>query len=125
MIKLNSVEFGEYFAELRLKAGFVTQSELAKEAGVERSTISRIETGDTKTPSFDSLSKIAPLLKVSKEELLSAAGLITLHTEHTPELKEMIRLFNGLSPKAQEYILKQIRNLSDYDQQSATTELRA
>lgn len=112
---MDNHEFGKYFYQLRVKAGFDTQASLARESKVECSTISRIESGDTKTPSFDVLAKLAPVLKVTKEELLEAAGLITIHTEHTPELQELISIFNTLKPNGREMLLSTARNIKQYE----------
>jgi transcriptional regulator with XRE-family HTH domain len=71
---MDAVSFGKYISKLRIQAGFDTQAALGKAAGVESSTISRIETGDTKNPNIETLRKLAPFLKKSHVELMDMAG---------------------------------------------------
>jgi transcriptional regulator with XRE-family HTH domain len=73
---LDSIEFGKFIAELRKRAGYDTQAALGKASGIENSTISRIETGDTKNPNVETLKKLAPFLQVPPEKLMEAAGYI-------------------------------------------------
>jgi transcriptional regulator with XRE-family HTH domain len=78
---LTNTEFGKYIAKLREKAGYETQAALGKAAGVESSTLSRIETGDTKNPNIETLKKLAPLLGVPIEEIMEKLGYIMARTE--------------------------------------------
>jgi transcriptional regulator with XRE-family HTH domain len=73
---MDSKEFGRYMEKLRLEAGFNTQASLSKASGVWASTIKRIEDGDTKTPNFETLKKMAPHLKVPYAQLLKVAGFL-------------------------------------------------
>ena len=49
----------------------MTQKELAEKSGVSFSMVSKLESGEKKNPSFDTLNKIAAALKVNTNELLS------------------------------------------------------
>ena len=62
-------EVGPKLRELR-EAAKLTQEDLAHEAGISTSTLSRIERG-TYQPRLDTLDKLAQALKVSVVELLS------------------------------------------------------
>ncbi|HBE80330.1 MAG TPA: hypothetical protein DDW65_21490 [Firmicutes bacterium] len=73
---MDAKEFGRYIENLRLQAGYQTVDSLSKESGVWGTTISRIESGTTKSPSVDTLKKLAPFLKVTYEEILKAAGIL-------------------------------------------------
>jgi transcriptional regulator with XRE-family HTH domain len=100
---LDNIEFGKYIAELREKAGYETQAALGKAAGIESSTLSRIETGDTKNPNIDTLKKLAPLLGVTIEEIMGKLGYIMTKTKRivgitpvagiTPDETNMLELF--------------------------------
>ena len=59
--------------ELRKRRG-MTQTELARRAGVKQGVISYIESGKTKHPRIDTLIAIAAVLGVSVEELTKKAG---------------------------------------------------
>lgn len=55
----------------------LTQTELARKAGVPRTTVNRVEKGITKLPEADVRRKLARALHVTHIELLIAAGQIT------------------------------------------------
>ena len=65
--------FGRHLENLRLQAGFVAQIDLAKISCVSKSTISRMEAGETE-PKPETLKKLAPFLKVSYNDLMKSAG---------------------------------------------------
>jgi len=70
--KLNGpkTEFGRYLQQKRLELG-IGQRELAKRCNISNSEISRLESGDRKSPSIDTLTKLVDGLGVDKEELLN------------------------------------------------------
>lgn len=74
---MDRVEFGQYIAKLREKAGYSSQVELAKMAGMASSTLSRLETGEIKNVSPETLIKLAPLLNVTKEHLMMGYGYLS------------------------------------------------
>lgn len=59
--------------ELRKKQG-ISQSELARRAGIRQGVLSYIESGRTKHPRIDTLSAIARALGVSVDKLMKRAG---------------------------------------------------
>jgi transcriptional regulator with XRE-family HTH domain len=73
---MNPKEFGQYMAQLREKAGYDSQAALGKASGVWNSTIARIEVGTTKNPDPVTLTKLAPFLKKTVNELMIAAGYL-------------------------------------------------
>ena len=88
----NSLEkLSKYLAEniqtLR-KARSVTQNELAEIAGVPRSTITHLESGEG-NPSLINLAKVSAALQVSIEELLAAprAEVQLIHGSELPIMK--------------------------------------
>ena len=61
---------GEYIKTRREECG-LTQESLARACGVTMMTIWKLESGKTKAPTVDTLSKIADALGVSLESLMS------------------------------------------------------
>lgn len=59
--------------ELRQKLG-MTQTELAKRAGIKQGVLSYIENGKTKNPRIDTMQAIAAALGVPVERLMKKAG---------------------------------------------------
>ena len=55
--------------EIRQKRG-ISQNKLAKAVGISQSALSDIETGVTKNPRFNTIMKIADVLKVPVESLV-------------------------------------------------------
>lgn len=71
----STVEFSEYLKNMREKRG-LTIRQLEAFSGVSNAYISQIESGERKTPSPKILKKLAKPLRVSIEELYSAAGYL-------------------------------------------------
>ena len=146
---MDAVEFGKYFAKLRENAGYLTQAALGKAAGVENSTISRIETGDTKNPNIMTLQKLAPLLGIPIEEIMENLGYIMgqptensltsdidgeiidfhLNSNFNERDLQLITDFRSLSPLSQQTVLNLINSLKEIDKtqqtQSASTATKA
>lgn len=59
--------------ELRQKLG-MTQTELARKAGIKQGVLSYIESGKTKNPRIDTMQAIAAALGVPVERLMKKAG---------------------------------------------------
>ena len=59
--------------QLREKLG-LTQTELARRAGIKQGVLSYIETGRTKHPRIDTMTAIAHALGVTVEKLMKKAG---------------------------------------------------
>ena len=68
-------EFGARLRELRKQAGF-TQRELANKTGINFTYLSKIENGAMPPPSEKILLRLAEVLKVDKDELMTLAGKI-------------------------------------------------
>jgi SOS-response transcriptional repressor LexA len=73
---MDQKEFGKYIANLRVKSGFKSQRSLAKAAGLNHGTISRIEDGSQKVKP-ETLKVLSQyLIGVSYGELLKKAGYL-------------------------------------------------
>lgn len=70
---------GSFIKDLRLKKDF-SQRQLSLYSGISNTEISRIESGQRKNPSPDTLKKLAPCLGISYEELMEFAGYIEKNT---------------------------------------------
>ena len=105
----------------RERAGFKSQSMLADASSVDNSTIARLERGETK-PMPDTLKKLAPILKISYEELMRAAGYLKPNSSSTPEQKiaealaddtELLDFFQELTKRDDlQLLFKQVKPLS-------------
>ncbi|MEA1962588.1 MAG: helix-turn-helix transcriptional regulator [Bacillota bacterium] len=69
-----------YILGLRKEAG-LSQRELARKAAVSHTEISRIEKGEREKPSPSVLNKLAPILGISVEQLMEAAGYLCISTD--------------------------------------------
>lgn len=84
------MNLGEFIKNLR-KQNKLSQRELAEKSGVSNAEISRIETGDRKSPSPAILKAFAPYLKVSYEELMKQAGYIEEIIDHQGYTENLYR----------------------------------
>lgn len=66
--------FGVRVKTCRLLAGLLSQTSLAKKAGVSKEYISYIELGNSKTPSYDSVRKLAVAIGVDPDWLRTGEG---------------------------------------------------
>lgn len=79
--------FGAYIKFLRTKAN-ISQRELAEQANLSTSEISKLENGERQKPSVKFLKCIAPVLNVSMQDLLYRAGYIDDNLESDSEFSE-------------------------------------
>jgi transcriptional regulator with XRE-family HTH domain len=83
-VSRNLHELGSLLKSERERAG-LTVRQLADDAGLVPSTVSRLETGFIATPRPDHLQKLARALGIDVEELYAAAGYLT--PGELPELR--------------------------------------
>lgn len=69
------LDLGQFIKEKRESAG-LSQKALGEAAGISDSAIQRIEAGARKTPSWDTLCRIAKALRFHPFEILKVAGYI-------------------------------------------------
>ena len=69
---MDTLSFGKYIAQVREEQG-MSQRKLAEAAGLTNSTINRIE-ADTVKPDVSTIGKIADVLGIQKEILLTKCG---------------------------------------------------
>lgn len=60
-------EFGRKLATLRKLAGYNTQRDLARDSGVALATISTLESGLHKKPTYETMARLMPCLDTSKK----------------------------------------------------------
>lgn len=119
---MDNIEFGKYMASLREKAGFDTQAALSKVSEVESSTISRIETGDTKNPNIGTLRKLAPHLGVPIETIMEKLGYIVTKTKYfsshaSPTESDMLEVFLNTDDEDLK-LFERIKKLSSINKQT-------
>ena len=77
-------ELGDTIYEARERAGLST-AKLAEMTGTHHSTLADIQTGQTRQPSFETLSRLAKALKLDAARLRLLAGYA--NAEELPDLK--------------------------------------
>lgn len=75
-------ELGRYLKECREELG-LHQQDVAKRAGIQPSTVMRLENGDIENPRPDTLQQLAKALGVSFEDLFARIGY--LDADNLPE----------------------------------------
>lgn len=90
---------GDLIGDLRRNLG-LNQKELAEQAGISESKLSRIESGETKNINCDTIIKLAKVFHVSTDYLL---GLTTIRTPKQIDIQAL-----GLSEKAATKMLSPI-----------------
>lgn len=84
--------------KLRRERGW-TQGQLALYSGVSRASIAFIETGERKTPTVETISKIAGALKVSVDYILAEAGFLAPIANPgplSPSEKELVQTIRSI-----------------------------
>jgi transcriptional regulator with XRE-family HTH domain len=93
---------GEALARLRRDAG-LSLRQVQERTGIDRSLLSRIESGAVQKPGPDTLSRLAPVLGVTASALLTLAGYTTSQAEALPAIRPYLRTKYGhLSASAQD-----------------------
>lgn len=106
--------FGETLRELRRAAG-VSQREVAREAGVDFSYISKLENNRIPPPAADTIVKFCQVLKTSPERLLALSG----------KIPEKVQQNVSTSEAAQEFLQQaEILKLSDREWRRLTSSIR-
>ena len=85
-------------------------NQLAKRAGLSSSGISLVLSGQRRA-GFEFCTKIARAFSVPAEDVLRRAGLLPPVPTETPSLREVIHLFNQLSPEQQDNMIAMARAL--------------
>lgn len=101
---MGSAEFGKEIKQLRL-AREIKLREMAARVGISPAYMSRIESGRELPPKGERIVKIAEVLDVPVDDLLSLAGkidpLIENYITQTPSIPEFLRKMrdSNISPK--------------------------
>jgi transcriptional regulator with XRE-family HTH domain len=122
--KKEATELGTYIRDARERSGMTLRS-LEKQCGVTYATLSKIETGDIKVPTAESLQRIARSLELAYEDLAMLAGY-TL-PQGLPDLPIYLRKkYDELSPEEirqvegyVRYLRQQHQDEGDHDGQPA------
>jgi transcriptional regulator with XRE-family HTH domain len=98
--------------EERLKEQGITQSELARRAGVTRGAINGILQG-VRGPGVELSKGIAKALSLPPEQVLRAAGLLPPEAKINEQMEKIIHELDGLSRDEQEEFLAYVRWLKN------------
>ena len=104
------METSTIIKEHRKLAG-LTQSELAKAAGVSRPAVAQWESGKTKNLKMSHLFKVAKALNIDPESLVPS--MEEDDEPLTPEETKLLELFRALSRSEKSTILKMLGGLSE------------
>lgn len=111
---MSTKTFAEWLSD-EIQASGLSNSEVARRAGVSHARVSQVLSGDTPGNSF--LQKIAKVFNKSRSEVFRAAGLVDrVQDDETPTIRELVSTFNELTDENQETILKMLRALNEMEQ---------
>lgn len=103
-------EIGERVLALRTERRW-SQHKLAKRMGVARATIGELESGQTATPSAETLLRLADALDVDPWVIVYGRSRAAPANTATP-LIELFRLFAAMPPLYQDLLLRFAREMS-------------
>ncbi|WP_324825117.1 helix-turn-helix transcriptional regulator [Sinanaerobacter sp. ZZT-01] len=113
--------FAERLIALRKEKGFESQQKFAEKLGVSRGLIGNYEQG-TRKPDHEMLCLIANFFNVSVDYLLGQTNikknLSVTKNELSPEIHELIKIYNGLSMQNRIAWLERGRTLLDIEKES-------
>jgi transcriptional regulator with XRE-family HTH domain len=96
---------------LRQQAG-LSLRQLQERSGIDRSLISRIETGDVKKPNPETLSRLAPALGVPPSHLFTATGYKVTEAETLPSFRPYLKTkYRHLSKSSQDELAALLEKL--------------
>jgi transcriptional regulator with XRE-family HTH domain len=87
---------GKRIRALRLAMG-LKQGELARQAGIGQGTLSDLERGDSALPRGDSLIRLASILKVSQDWLITGMGSPVQAVQPQLDESELLQIYKDLS----------------------------
>ena len=91
----NKIEIGELIKRLRERAG-IDKAQLSGLSGVSASFIGRLEAGQQKNPSPETLRRLSVALNVTHQELLIAAGHIEAENTPVAEADRLVSIYTRL-----------------------------
>jgi transcriptional regulator with XRE-family HTH domain len=110
---MKKTAFARWLAQARERRG-LSQNQLALAAGVDPSTVNKLEAGLIDLPRKATLRKLAPHLQVSEAEVFRAAGLRpetpTVERELSEQEWELIELYRGVSSERRELYRRLMAN---------------
>jgi transcriptional regulator with XRE-family HTH domain len=101
----------EALVRLRRQAG-LSQRQLQERSGIDRSVLSRLESGEKQQGSPATLTKLASALNISVSELLTIAGYTSTEAEALPTIRPYLRSKYGhLSKSSQDELAEFLERL--------------
>lgn len=109
------MEIGSYIKNLR-ETKDISQRQLAHLSGISNTEINRIENGERKNPSPNTLKKLAPHLGVSGEDLMEKAGYLNNNNEkNNNKARLLFGRINKLPPESQKKLERELEWLEDIE----------
>lgn len=107
---------GQRIRDLRV-ARKLTQPQLAKALGITQGSITDLETGKSKAPASQTLTKLARLFEVDPEWLMTGKGAQHPVASLSDAESELLLIYRALSSEGQEYVLKRAKSVhrDEYD----------
>jgi transcriptional regulator with XRE-family HTH domain len=110
---MKTTAFAGWLAQARERRN-LSQNQLALAAGVDPSTVNKLEAGLIDLPRKSTLRKLAPHLHVEEAEIFRAAGLRsespTIERELSEEEWELVELYRGVSSDRRELYRRLMAN---------------
>lgn len=95
----------------------LTQEQLAKAIGITQASMTDLETGKSKSPASQTLTKLARVLEVDPEWLMTGKGAQQPIASLSETEAELLLVYRALSAEGREYVLKRARSVhrDEYD----------
>lgn len=121
MINISKRKFGEFIRKRRLELiPPVTLRRFAEKVNISPTYLSKIERGDFEPPAEDTIKRIARELQCNEDKLLAMAGKVSsevtkIITQHPVEAAQFLRTSEGLSKEKWMRLIKEAKNLKEYN----------
>lgn len=107
---------GDRIRSLRIERK-LSQEALAKLLGIKQGSLTQLETGKSKAPSSQTLTKLARVFEVDPEWLMTGKGPPQVISALSEKESELVVLFRGMSEEAQDYVLARARAIHAEEQE--------
>lgn len=107
-----AMSVGSRIRKLRLEKG-MDQGELARAAKIKQSTLSDLERGDSQRPRGDTLVRLAAILQVDQEWLMTGEGLPTPREAPGIDESHLLSMYRALNDSNRAALIAAARALLD------------
>jgi transcriptional regulator with XRE-family HTH domain len=89
----------------------LSQEQLAQAIGIKQGSLTQLETGKSKAPSSQTLTKLARLFEVDPEWLMTGKGTQQSVSSLSEGEAELVLLYRSLSSEGRDYVLGRARSV--------------